>query len=1472
MRMALLLTRIVGGVLGVAIVIALAGFGLLQTAAGRVWLERTVAAAASTPARQVSIEGLRGIVPFRFAVARIALADRAGTYATLRDVSLDLGAAALFAGRLEIRGLRIGELDLARPSVIKSPEPLAADLRLPHLPAAVTLDRLAIGRLILGAPYLGERVAATLTGRAAIANGRAKVRLDLHRIDGRPGNLSLTIGLAGAAPTLTVRLAANEPSGLLLDRLLGRTDHLPLALALDGSGPLADWHGRLAVSAATLARIDAQLALAVGVRTTLGLSGTAALLPLLPAQFAPILGNRVTFSLHARKADDRLVLGRLAVAAAGGTVTGNASFASAAIAAKLRVDVPQLSRLSGLLGAAVHGSAALRAAVTGSEHRPIIAASLRGTRIGFDGYAAGQVTADLSATPTGDLDSPRSRIAVAAKGRIERIDMPARLALWPGRDRGIDWSLEASAIPDGSAVELNRLAANGAGLSLAATGRLAEGGRGVTGRARLSVADLRPFSDLAGRPIAGSVVLEGAAERRRAGEIEATFNGNVEAFQTATPSADAFLGTRIALTASLRRNAEGLLILDKLAVAGADAKFSADGRFDPRSHRLAAAALVEVPRLRPLGAALGGDFAGAVSARASFVGPPDRLRVIGRIEGRDIAAGRLRMDRLRLDVQIADLAHPEPIIDGRFRAAGLEGTVSLTAAMSGRSELSVPRLRLAAADGVIDGGLRIGLDSGVVRGSLTGRIPDLARWSRLAGTPLGGNLTFTARLAAQGGQALDLTMTGTGLAVGAGASRLAIGRLDLGMRLAGLYRAASGTGRLALTSVRFRNGGFAAARLQFASLRPDRFAFEGSAAGRRLSVAIAGDAEVAPAGATDQFRGLTGYELRLTRLTGLLGGEKFMLYEPLVLSGHGADIAFSGLALGVGAGRIVGHGRLRGQALSLNLNGARLPVAAAANLLGHPDVQGALTFSATIGGTVAAPHGRVEVQLRKLSFAAPVGAQVPRLGLAVTGDWNGRNLALDGRVTGLAGDRIAFAGAVPLLLRTNPYGISVLPDGRLALRLQGEGEIGRVADLLPIGEDRLSGRFAANLALDGTVVAPSASGRITLSDGRYANFASGAILTRINATLTGNRDRLSLTSFSAGDGASGTMTAKGSIIVNGAAGPTAELSATLDDFRVAARDEALVTASGRVSIAGPLAKPTLKAPLTIDRADLNLPASLPPSVVVIRVVRTGTTTGKRPAPAAPPSAVLPADLDIVLSLPGKIFVRGHGLDSEWRGRLRITGTSSTPRIVGALHAIHGTFEILGKSFRVTRGLITFTGGAQIDPVLDISAQVVASDIVAQITIGGLASAPKITLSSTPALPQDEILSRILFNQSTSRITAAQGLALAQAAATLTGGGPGVIDRLRSNLGLDWLRLGQAGAGPANGIVNPNPNNPSATNGTAITAGKYIANGVSIGVTQGVSPPTSQVTVEVQLGHHLTVDTSAGQNGGTGVGLSYNYDY
>ena len=1017
-----------------------------------------------------------------------------------------------------------------------------------------------------------------------------------------------------------------------------------------------------------------------------------------------------------------------------------------------------------------------------------------------------------------------TRIAVAANGRIEGLAVPEAASLALGLGRGIDWTLAATADRDAGAVEVTHLSVQADGLALSGSGRLAT----------------------VGQTVAGNLDFAGSASGARSG----------------IAAVDALIGGKASFAGALRRDPAGMVTLGNLTLDGSAAKLSGNARFDPASHLLSAAASLDVPRLQPLGAVLGGAIAGALTARAKLEGPLDRLRLQSEIEGRRITAGGVAVDRFRLTGEIADLSRPKAAIAGSFRLAALDGTVALAGELNGNS-LVVPRLRITAAESTLDGDLRIALATGLAQGSLAARFPDLSRWSALAGRALGGSLDLNARLAAAGGgQGLDLSVTGVRLSAGAGAGRIAIGSLGATARLADIWRRPSATGQLSLRAAQFAAVDFTRVAATVSSPRPGRFGFAGTADGRPLTVAFAGEGGFAPGGG----------ELRLTRFAGTLGSDQYRLEQPLDLTRRGADLAFSGLDLRLGAGRVTGGGAVKGEALSLALNAADLPVATAARLLGYPGEHGSLSLAASLGGTLRAPRGHLVANARELSLAVARHARAPRLGLTVVGDWNGRSVEMQGRVTGLEGDRVAFTGSLPLLLIPAPLGFSVPPQGPLALRLQGSGDIGHLADLLPLGEDRLSGHFAADVAVGGTVASPAASGRLQLTGARYENFATGAVLTDIAAELVGDRDRFRLTTFSAGDGAGGKMTAQGSLVLSGPAGPTAELSAKLADFRVAARDEALVAASGTISVTGHLAAPRVVAALSVDRAEINLPDNLPPSVVVLHVTEIGGKAAKPAEAVANPAPALPAVLDITLQMPGQVFVRGHGLNSDWHGRLKITGTSAAPQIAGVLVASRGNVDLLGKSFRLTRGAITFDGSARLDPALDIVAEASAADITAQVIISGFASAPKITLASTPPVPQDEILSRILFNQGVGQITAGQGLQLAQAAATLAGGGPGVLDRLRGKLGLDWLGFGQGPTGAASPILNPSVVTPTNSSATTLSAGKYIMPGVSVGVTQGVSPPTSKVTVEIEVGHHVTVDTEAGQNGGTGIGLNYKYDY
>ena len=139
----------------------------------------------------------------------------------------------------------------------------------------------------------------------------------------------------------------------------------------------------------------------------------------------------------------------------------------------------------------------------------------------------------------------------------------------PELGRDIDWSLAATAARDGSTVDLTRLSAEGAGLTLTGAGQLTEGGPSIEGQLRLSIADLRPFSGFAGRALAGSIELAADASREGTAGFKASLQGSAKGLRTGIAAGDALLGDTVAMTGSFQRDPAGALIVDRLAITGA---------------------------------------------------------------------------------------------------------------------------------------------------------------------------------------------------------------------------------------------------------------------------------------------------------------------------------------------------------------------------------------------------------------------------------------------------------------------------------------------------------------------------------------------------------------------------------------------------------------------------------------------------------------------------------------------------------------------------------------------------------------------------------------------------------------------------------------------------------------------------------------------------------------------------------------
>ncbi len=521
----------------------------------------------------------------------------------------------------------------------------------------------------------------------------------------------------------------------------------------------------------------------------------------------------------------------------------------------------------------------------------------------------------------------------------------------------------------------------------------------------------------------------------------------------------------------------------------------------------------------------------------------------------------------------------------------------------------------------------------------------------------------------------------------------------------------------------------------------------------------------------------------------------------------------------------------------------KLPASLAANFTPAARAAGTLSATADLSGSLAAPAGRLTLDALGIKLLSGPGAAAPALDLSGTAAIGARTASIQAGLQ--AGPKLSLnaAGTVPLTA-----------TGPLDLHVTGQADL-RLADaLLAITGVAVRGVASTDLTLTGTPRAPNAAGTLTLAKGAVQDIASGLNLTAINGSLTASGNNLDLTNLTATAGA-GQLAAHGTLGLQ--APMPVNLTLSAHNATPVTSDIVTETLDGDVTLTGALrGAMALGGQIRIDQANINIPASLPPEVANLPILNE-----LPPAAAAPPPPPPPVRLNLLITAGDRIFVRGDGLFAEFGGHLRLGGTAASPQPEGGFDLIRGAFSLAGTALQFTSGTISFNGDG-FSPALDVVATATGSDnnSTDTLTVGGTASQPSITLSSTPPLPSDEILAELLFGQSTASLSPFQAASLAAALAQLSGVGGGFnpLDKLRNALGLDELSLSGSGSGPP-----------------ALQAGRYVAPGVYLGAAQATSGQGTQASVQINLTKGLKLDTTTGTSStgvGSSVGLTYQFNY
>jgi translocation and assembly module TamB len=1416
----------------------------------------------STPDQTITLSGLSGSLPLHWRVAHAELADRNGTWLRADGIVLDLDGTALLRGTGRIETASAQSIAVLRAptssATQSSTPPVWTNLDVPHLPIAVELDRLSIPTITIAPSLVGQAINLSVDGDAVLHEAAAHVHFAVLRTDAQKGSVTLNADLQGGAPaTLDLKLDAADPGGALLASLAENGETHPLQLTLSGNGPLSNWAGKLQATAAPDSSIASDLTLARhGTDLSVTVKGTAIAGALLPDRMVPAVGASVPFDIGVTLADAGpigLDHGLLTVHA--GTLSASGRYVPSTDYLLAHVVLAaDLAPLSALAGETLGGYTTLTADVTGTGAKPIASVALDGSDVtAGDDHLAG-VSAHFDVAP---MES--NGVHVSGNGKLTGLTQ-AKRTLPAGLGDDVTLVLDATSDLTGDHIALKSAKIEGAGLTLDAAGTRDPGK--IVGHAKLVAEDLARFAGLVGTKIAGRVDATADATSRDGSSVAATIQGHFHGFRTGIPAADALIGADASLDAAVSRDVAGTIELSRAKLLAAHLTFDGAGRYPADGRNVAGHGVLVLPDLRPLGPALATKLSGALKLDADLKNNGATVKLTGKFDD-----GTAHLDAVDATAAIADIHRYAGRISAAIRSGKVSAHLAADVSQPAPNRIDIASLSITGPASDLHGAVQVDLSTKRASGSLQAESRDLAAWSPLLGTSLAGRITASLTLAEAGGQSADATLDGQNLAYGA--SGIAAQHIKLDAHLTDLFGTPGGTASIDVAAATSSAATIDHAALHAQSAPGGAFAFDlsgtGVAAAKKFTLASTGTLTATQA----------AQELTLTKFDGSLDTLTLHLGQSLSASKRGAAIALDHLALQLGSGNLNGALRYDGQTVDASLKGTGIAIGPLAALAGRSDIAGTLELDLAVSGSVRSPTGHEVIELAQLQIGSGDPGTIPVLAFSESGDLVPGAVRFKGRVDGTKHQAsLGFSGAMPIAFGGSDL-VSIPPSGAISGTLEGEGRLETLNELVPIGEDKMSGAYSIALTVGGTVAAPQAGGSLKLVDATYDNSATGMTLRKLNLDVEGNQQAFTLTQFQATDGGDGGISASGRLDLAPAGGPVFNVAATLKSFTAARSDLITAALSGSAKVNGKLTAPAVTGQLTIDRAAVNVPQQLPPNIAVLNVVRIDSRKSaeaqrleRLAAQQAPPSPPFVATLDLKLHDPGQTFVRGDGLDSEWKGDIAVKGTSAQPILIGQLNTINGTFSMLGTDFTISPGTIYFTGSS--NPTFDIQAQAQTADVTATITVQGTPEKPTLTLGSTPALPQDEILSRVMFGSGMSQLSPAQGLELAQAVATLSsGGGPGILDRLRNFTGLDRLSIGQdatAGQQGGGGVAS----------GTTLSGGKYVSPGVYVGVAQGLGGST-QAQVKVNVTSHVTVNAVAGAGGsstsaGSSLGVQYQLDY
>ncbi|MCP5380931.1 MAG: translocation/assembly module TamB domain-containing protein [Kordiimonadaceae bacterium] len=1446
------LAKYLGGLLGLLFLGIIVILFYLSTQAGRDQITRYINNALKSDDGAIIISKLEGALYSEIRIPNISFIDRDGSWLEIENTKIYWSLGDLFNGRLSVAQLSADQVNFMRNPVGNNEQETGEkdQFTIPELPIDIYIDRFEIGRINVSENITKKISTLTANGLLMLTeNNGLLTKFNLLTVSGSDSDLSgdqilVDISYPKTGEALNVDIGLNAPEDGLFVALAGIEPRQSISAHFNGTGPIDNWSGKLE------ARASSKVFAMAGVNYRNGefsLQSNFDPSGFVSGEVASLIGNANSLELVIAPTDQAdmsalklMYQAKILTLNANGIISAEKPENADGII--FDAELKDTEPLNSLINPAYIEPFKLK----GRLDNPL--QSLKIT-LDIDGANLGQLEngeVSISALLSGHFETlfDNGKIINSSSGKLTSLKMKNEGKAQALFNKDLNWSTGIEYDLTTSTISIDRLSLENEFAKLTSNGTFNTTDGQLTGTISTVVDNIAGLAEKLEITPAIAGMAEFSAQISRTGmesPLSADLDLKTTGLDLGNDLINEIIGDHPTFRAKIRQNADGAITLSDTVLNGtytslnAAGELSADQEFEHSDFTLSISDMDKIDSLE--GAALAGN-----------------IDINGTLEG-DVSAPKVTLETVfdSLDIQGIELENfkaqlkADDIINAPRAELILKSGTSLGA-------LSLSSEFLSEQNGYKIEGIQISLGAFEATGSI-----DLP-----TGKPVKGSISIT---------------TDENKSHQAGVEGVVTAKIDLSDQeniqdivfdgtLENLTLPLTGRGLLSIQSAKINADArlfeqkpifkvsAAIEKLMHPLVQADQASISASQDDKDLSFSLsAAGSAVMPYHVTATGKSTDDLNDILVTLEGDIDQTDFNLAEPAHILMGEKSFELLPFNLKMGEGDISGHFNKGGTDFEVNLTLNKIAIRPFSVLLQDRPMVGQLDGQIGIDGKDNILSGNYSLSISNLGLESYRSLGEQRIELTAAGTINNDTLSLNGVLKEDGANKADYSATLPLNVDFSASKIEVVTENPFSATLNWNNDIGSIWPMFNLASDDLRGELTAKLNFGGTLSNPDLDGSLNLLNGHYENLKAGFVADNITM-IAGIKDReIKLESFTATDGEEGKISASGLVNLDEDFNYTAEATLNLVNAHLVRQPELQIIASSDLSFVKNETSANLSGKIIVDNASIGAIEQSAPEIVQLDVTEInseGLEINNNNEP------VKPINLDLTLDVPGKLFIRSYGLDSEWKADLAVKGTSEEPMVNGTASLIRGFFEFSGKRFILTRGNLTFPEDGSNDPIADVEAEHQLSDLLAKLNITGRVSKPTIKMSSNPYLPENELMARILFGTSVSELSAVELVQLASAVHSMSnGGGQGFMGGIRNAIGIDRLSI---------------DNDASREYGTTITGGKYLTNNVYVEVSTAPATGETSTAVEVDLTKNLSLVTKRTLDHDNSLSIRWSWDY